>query len=214
MRAVSSLSRVVSSCRAAGRCVAVSTDAWRTGVGRLRGRCAPSAVYGRPRTGRASGLFRLGAPVSRFYGASAITLVACRSSACLLGTVCPCRGRSGLMSFATPGRLGTVPRRAGQRRPAGGPARTRTPSVGIGPRAAMLVLTSPAHVLAGQRPNVPKMHPCGGYLQWTSAGLGEFRGGSYCRYFRGYLFAEAEAMTRAPSGGRTGRSLVFVVVLV
>ena len=78
----------------------------------------------------------------------------------------------------------------------------------------MLALTSPAHVLAGQRPSVPKMHPCGGYLQWTSAGLGEFRGGSYCRYFRGYLFAEAEAMTRAPSGGRTGRSLVFVVVLV
>jgi hypothetical protein len=39
-----SLSRRVSSCVAVDRCVAVSTDAWRTGFAPWDGRCAPSAV--------------------------------------------------------------------------------------------------------------------------------------------------------------------------
>jgi hypothetical protein len=45
---------------------------------------------------------------------SVIALMACRSTATVPGTVCPCPGNAGgLMSFATPGRLGAVPRRAG-----------------------------------------------------------------------------------------------------
>jgi hypothetical protein len=53
-RAVSSLSQRVSPCGALDRCVAVSTDAWRTGIG-ARERCGgPTALDGRPRTGAAT----------------------------------------------------------------------------------------------------------------------------------------------------------------
>src|ERR1700733_15854346 len=66
-------------------------------------------------------------------------------------------GNAGLDVVAAPSRLGAVPR---PRRPVTGPAATRTASAGIGPRAAALAPTSPAHVPAGQRANVPGIYLC------------------------------------------------------
>ena len=59
--------------------------------------------HGRPRTGRASGVFRLDRRrLVGLVGASAIALMACRPSAIRAGTVCPCPlGTPGLMSFRT-----------------------------------------------------------------------------------------------------------------
>jgi hypothetical protein len=54
----------------------------------------------------------------------------------------------GLMSFATPSRPGAVPRRTGPRPPVGGPARTRTPSVGV---PVLLPAASPLGEAEGSR---------------------------------------------------------------
>jgi hypothetical protein len=43
-----------SACSAVDRCVAVSTDAWRTGIGAREWCGGPSALHGRPRTGAAT----------------------------------------------------------------------------------------------------------------------------------------------------------------
>jgi hypothetical protein len=66
----------------------------------------------------------------------------------------------GSMASAAPSRLAAVPRRTGPRRPVTGPAATRTASGGTGPRAATLAPTSPAHVPAGQRANIPGIYLC------------------------------------------------------
>ena len=52
------------------------------------------------------------------------------------------------MSFATPSRPGAVPRRTGPRPPVGGPARTRTPSVGV---PVLLPAASPLGEAEGSR---------------------------------------------------------------
>jgi hypothetical protein len=100
--------------------------------------------------------------------ASASAFMTCRPSA----TVCRCRLETlGQMSFAVPRRIGATPRRTGPRRPVTGPAGTRVPSIGVGPRAATLALTSPARVPAGQRVNVPEMYLCMRRVPSTDLGI-------------------------------------------
>jgi hypothetical protein len=115
-------------------------------------------LHGRPRTGHASSVFRLDVrPELGSWGASTIMLMAWRSSA----AVCPCPLETpGSMASAAPSRLAAVPRRTGPRRPVTGAAAIRTASGGTGPRAATLAPTSPAHVPAGQRANIPGIYLC------------------------------------------------------
>jgi hypothetical protein len=115
-------------------------------------------LHGRPGTGHASSVFRLDVrPELGLWGASAVVLMAWRSSA----AVCPCPLETpGSMTFAAPSRLAAVPGRTGPCRPVTGPAATRTASGGTGPRAATLAPTSPAHVPAGQRANIPGIYLC------------------------------------------------------
>ncbi len=115
-------------------------------------------LHGRPRTGCGSACSGSTCAVEPgLWGTSAVVLMAWRSPA----AVCPCPLETpGLMASAVPGRLGAVPRRTGPRRPVTGPTGTRTASGGIGPGAGRLAPTSPAHVPAGQRANIPGIYLC------------------------------------------------------
>jgi hypothetical protein len=120
--------------------------------------------HGRPRTGRAGGMFRLYARRS--------------AGSWHLGDRDdggPASGTPGLMSIRrTRPSLAPSPRQTEPGCPVGGSAGTCTPSVGTGP-AATLALTSPARVPAGQGTDIPEMYLCARRVpRWTSAGAGEF----------------------------------------
>jgi len=129
--------------------------------------------------GRASGVFRL--DVRRwvgFAGASATALMACWPSVTRARRRVPrvrweCRARC----HSPSGRLGAGPRCTGATSPCRRLAVPAPSSVAIAPRAALLGLTWPARVPAGERANVPEIYLCRRRVPWRvdstfAAGLG------------------------------------------
>jgi hypothetical protein len=119
---------------------------------------------GRPRTGRAGGMFRLYARRS--------------AGSWHLGDRddgVPASGTPGLMSVRPhPAVFGAVPAPDGARLPRGRVSRNLH-AVRRHRPAATLALTSPARVPAGQGADIPQMYLCARRVpRWTSAGAGEF----------------------------------------
>ena len=122
------------------------------------GRCAPSAV---PRTAtdgpRQQRFPAYRAPLSR---------VCWRFGDRVGGVPAPGRrvpvpvGNAGLAVIRRTQPVSVPSRAARAAWPRRRPGRNRTPSTGIGPRAAALALTSPARVPAGQQTNIPETFLC------------------------------------------------------
>jgi hypothetical protein len=130
----------------------------RTGFVPHHGRCAPSAVSRTATDGPRQQRFpAYRAPLSR---------VCWRFGDRVGGVPAPGRrvpvpvGNAGLAVIRRTQPVSVPSRAARAASPRRRPGRNRTPSAGIGPRAAALALTSPARVPAGQQTNIPETFLC------------------------------------------------------